>query len=71
MYYIDTPCYRDPSNSTVQTVTYNDWSTRNGVISHQVALLVTPNALVSFCVCVPEVGSILWVNCAGAPLQLA
>ena len=34
------------STSTVQTITYNDWSTRNGVIDHEVTVLVTPNTLV-------------------------
>lgn len=35
------------SSTTVQTVTYSDWQTANGVISRQVSQLVTPAVRVS------------------------
>ncbi len=37
----------EAGNTTIQTETYTDWSTRNGLIEHNVTLLVTPNAVVS------------------------
>ncbi len=39
--------YREAFNTTVRTETYTDWSTRDGLIEHEVTLLVTPNAIVS------------------------
>ena len=35
------------SNNTVRTVTYNDWWTRNGVVSKTVTIMVTPKVVVS------------------------
>ena len=37
------------SSNTLREVTYNDWSTFNGPVSHTVSLLVTPNIIVSHC----------------------
>ncbi len=37
----------EAGNTTVQTETYTDWSTRNGLVEHNVSLLITPNAVVS------------------------
>ena len=38
------------SNNTVATVTYDDWLTRDGPVSHQVEMIVTPKVIVS-CYC--------------------
>ncbi|XP_064398693.1 leishmanolysin-like peptidase isoform X2 [Halichondria panicea] len=35
----------EAGNTTVQTETYTDWSTRNGLVEHNVSLLITPNAV--------------------------
>ncbi|XP_064398055.1 uncharacterized protein LOC135344730 isoform X3 [Halichondria panicea] len=34
-----------PSTNTVRTETYTDWSTRDGLVNHEVTLLVTPNVV--------------------------
>lgn len=38
--------------STVRTLTYTRWQTRNGVVRHNVMALVTPAVRVNLCVCV-------------------
>ena len=35
------------SDTTIQEVTYNDWMTQNGAVSHTVTLMVTPRVVVS------------------------
>jgi len=35
------------SNTTIRTEIYTHWQTRNGIINHEVQLLVTPNVIVS------------------------
>ena len=39
----------EASNNTIATVTYDDWLTRTGPISHEVKMIVTPNVIVSTC----------------------
>ena len=36
------------SNNTVRVVTYNDWWTKDGVVSKTVSLIVTPKVVVSW-----------------------
>ena len=38
----------EASDNTVATITYDDWLTRNGEITRDVEMLVTPNIIVSF-----------------------
>ena len=40
----------EASNNTLATVTYGDWLTRSGPISHEVNMVVTPRVIVSFTV---------------------
>ncbi|XP_064398674.1 leishmanolysin-like peptidase isoform X2 [Halichondria panicea] len=35
----------EAGNTTLQIETYTDWSTRNGLVEHNVTLLITPNAV--------------------------
>lgn len=37
----------EASSSTIATITYTDWLTRNGQISRDVNMIVTPNVIVS------------------------
>ena len=41
-------CSFQASSSTVTTITYTDWLTRNGVITRDVDVIVTPNVIVSY-----------------------